>query len=114
MATRAAWVAARKAGEELPEGGYQGDYLIEWAAEMPDDADPLEWGYARALQSHRETLAEVKAVLEKRGVDITSVAQPQATLEDLFLQTVKESQERPGRRHVPDEAPQPAATASSD
>lgn len=57
-----------------------------------------------------ETLAEVRAVLEKRGVDITSVSQPQATLEDLFLQTVKESQERPGRRHVPDDAPPPPAT----
>lgn len=59
MALYAESLAARKAGQDVPDGGYQGDYLIEWAAEMPDDADPLEWGYARALQSHRETLAEV-------------------------------------------------------
>lgn len=52
-------LAARKRGEAVPENGYQGEYLIEWAAEMPDDADPLEWGYARALRSHRETLARV-------------------------------------------------------
>ncbi len=52
-------LAARKRGEEPPEGGYQGAYITEWAAEMPDDADPLEWGYARALASHKETLSRV-------------------------------------------------------
>ena len=55
-------LSARKAGEEVPDGGYQGDYLVEWAAEMPDDADPLEWGYARALQSHRDTLGQLSVV----------------------------------------------------
>ncbi len=49
-----------------------------------------------------ETLAEVKEVLARRGVDVNRVETPQATLEDLFLQTVKESRERPGRRHVPE------------
>jgi arginyl-tRNA synthetase len=49
-------LAARKRGEEPPANGYLGEYVTEWAAEMPDDADPLEWGYARALRSHRETL----------------------------------------------------------
>ena len=52
-------LAARKRGDDVPENGYHGEYLIDWAAEMPDDADPLEWGYARALQSHKETLARV-------------------------------------------------------
>ena len=55
----AASLVARKAGEEPPEDGYQGDYVIEWAAEMPDDADPFEWGYARALRDIKETLAQV-------------------------------------------------------
>jgi arginyl-tRNA synthetase len=50
-------LAARKRGEEPPVNGYHGEYVIEWAAEMPDDADPLEWGYERALRSHRATLA---------------------------------------------------------
>jgi arginyl-tRNA synthetase len=53
-------LAARKRGEEPPEDGYQGDYLIAWAAEMPDDADPLEWGYERALASHRATLGALQ------------------------------------------------------
>ena len=50
-------LTARKNGQEPPEGGYMGQYIIDWAAEMPDDVDVLEWGYARALRDHRETLA---------------------------------------------------------
>ena len=52
-------LAARKRGEDVPENGYHGDYLVEWAAEMPDGADVFEWGYARALRSHKETLGRV-------------------------------------------------------
>ena len=50
-------LAARKAGEPVPEGGYNGQYIIDWADEMPSDADPLEWGYERALTDHRDVLA---------------------------------------------------------
>lgn len=57
MQTFADSLVARKAGDEPPEGGYMGQYIIDWAGEMPDDADPLEWGYARALQDQQETLA---------------------------------------------------------
>ena len=57
-------LAARKRGEEPADDGYHGDYLVDWAAEMPDGADPFEWGYARALQSHRETLAKVGVVFD--------------------------------------------------
>ena len=49
-------LAARAAGDEVPEGGYNGRYIMDWAAEMPDGADPLEWGYARALADQREVL----------------------------------------------------------
>jgi arginyl-tRNA synthetase len=49
-------LAARKRGDEPPDGGYQGDYIAEWAAEMPDDADPLEWGYDRVKRDARDTL----------------------------------------------------------
>ena len=49
-------LAARKAGADVPEDGYHGEYIAEWAAEMPDDADPLEWGYERVKRDVRESL----------------------------------------------------------
>ena len=49
-------LAARRRGEQPPEGGYQGQYIIDWAAEIPEGADLLEWGEARAVEDHRETL----------------------------------------------------------
>jgi arginyl-tRNA synthetase len=52
-------LAARKAGTALPEDGYQGEYIVEWAAEMPDDADPLEWGYERVKRDLAGSLAAI-------------------------------------------------------
>ena len=52
-------LVARRQGTEPPEDGYHGDYIREWAAEMPDDADPLEWGYARARRDVAESLARL-------------------------------------------------------
>jgi len=49
MQSFAASLAARAAGREVADDGYHGQYIVDWAAEMPADADPLEWGYARAL-----------------------------------------------------------------
>jgi arginyl-tRNA synthetase len=49
-------LAAVKHGEPLPENGYRGEYIAEWAAEMPDGVDPAEWGYERAKQDLRQTL----------------------------------------------------------
>ena len=55
----AASLLARKNGTDVPEGGYHGQYVIDWAAEMPAglDADgALEWGYAKALRYQQETM----------------------------------------------------------
>ena len=55
----AASLLARKNGTNVPEGGYQGQYIIDWAAEMPSglDADgALEWGYAKALRYQQDTM----------------------------------------------------------
>jgi len=60
----AASLAARKAGQEPPDDGYQGEYLIEWAAEMPDGADPFEWGRDRAVASHRATAERLGIVFD--------------------------------------------------
>ncbi len=50
-----------------------------------------------------EVIEEVKGVLEKHGAKLLNVDHPTTSLEDLFLSTVRESQERPGRRFVPSE-----------
>jgi arginyl-tRNA synthetase len=52
-------LAARARGEEPPEDGYQGEYIRQWAAEMPDGADPWAWGYARVRRDIEETLARI-------------------------------------------------------
>jgi len=52
-------LAARKEGRPVPDDGYQGEYVAEFAAEMPDDADPLEWGYARVKQDVAETMDRI-------------------------------------------------------
>ncbi len=49
-------LAARAAGGEPPDGGYHGQYIGDWAAEMPAGSDPLEWGYQRALDDQRAVL----------------------------------------------------------
>ncbi len=52
-------LAARKRGDDPPEDGYHGAYVADWAAEMPADADPFEWGRDRGLASHRSTLETI-------------------------------------------------------
>jgi arginyl-tRNA synthetase len=52
----AASLVARKAGEKPPDDGYLGDYVTDWAAEMPDDANPRAWGIERAHRDHVEVL----------------------------------------------------------
>jgi arginyl-tRNA synthetase len=49
-------LVARKEGREVPDEGYRGDYIAEWGAELPDDADPVEWGLARGRQDQIATL----------------------------------------------------------
>ena len=45
-----------------------------------------------------EAEAEIREVIKKHGGDVVSVENPRSTLEDLFLNIVKESQARPGHR----------------
>lgn len=61
----AASLVARKRGEDLAEDGYRGDYITEWAAEMPDDADPVLWGLERAEADQADVLASVGIVFDK-------------------------------------------------
>ena len=56
---------AAKLGEPIPEDGYRGAYVEEWAAEMPADADPIAWGRDRAIEDQRETLASMGVVFDR-------------------------------------------------
>ena len=46
-------------------------------------------------------IEEIKEVLARHNAELKKVDHPKATLEDLFLKTVSESIERPGRRFTP-------------
>jgi arginyl-tRNA synthetase len=76
---------ARKQGKAVPDQGYQGEYVAEFAAEMPDNADPLEWGYERVKQDVAETLERIRVHFdtwfsERSMVESGAI---EATLEDL-------------------------------
>ncbi len=59
-------VRARARGEEVPEGGYQGDYVADLAALIPGAADAEVDELARAAVD--KLLAGIKATLERYGV----------------------------------------------
>ncbi|MCB1015139.1 MAG: arginine--tRNA ligase [Acidimicrobiales bacterium] len=78
-------LAARKAGLEPPDDGYRGEYVKEWAAELPDGVDPVAWGEERALADQRATLARMNVTFdvwfsEKSMVESGAIT---ATLDDL-------------------------------
>jgi ABC-2 type transport system ATP-binding protein len=59
-----------------------------------------------------EVQAEVKAVLDKHNISDAEFTRPTADLEQLFLRTVRESGERPGRRFSTEEVA--ASSAASE
>ncbi|HEY5429485.1 MAG TPA: arginine--tRNA ligase, partial [Solirubrobacteraceae bacterium] len=59
-------VQARACGDEIPEGGYQGEYVRDLVAEIPGVADlPVAEASARAVAL---LLAQIKGTLERYGV----------------------------------------------
>ena len=54
---------ARRDGTTLPEDGYAGEYVTEWASEMPAGVDPVEWGRERALADVKESLASMLSLI---------------------------------------------------
>jgi arginyl-tRNA synthetase len=57
-------LAARKAGADPPADGYQGQYVTDWATEMPADADPVVWGLERAHRDQVEVLEALHVVFD--------------------------------------------------
>src|SRR5690606_19991235 len=74
MATFGASLAARARGEEPPEDGYHGTYVTQWAAEMPEGADPAEYGRERALADQREVLGRLGVTFDTWFSERTLVA----------------------------------------
>jgi arginyl-tRNA synthetase len=76
---------ARLRGDEPPADGYHGQYVVDWAADIPEnivDRDELwEWGEARAVEDHREVLARMnvhfdhwfseRSMVESGAIDVT-------------------------------------------
>ncbi len=55
----AASLAAAQKGEPVPEEGYHGRYIADWASEMPAGADARNWGRERALADQRDVLGSM-------------------------------------------------------
>jgi arginyl-tRNA synthetase len=64
----AASLLARKAGTAVPDGGYQGVYITEWAAEMPADVttteQAIEWGLVKGHDYQAASLAAMGVVFD--------------------------------------------------
>ncbi len=60
----AASLAAIREGQPVPEDGYNGQYIVDWAAGMPSDADPRRWGRQRALANQREVLGSMAVAFD--------------------------------------------------
>ena len=58
-------LAARQRGEALPDDGYAGEYVADWAAEMPEGADPRAWGLERARRDQQNTLAAMNVAFDR-------------------------------------------------
>jgi len=72
---------ARRDGQPIPENGYNGQYVIDWAAEMPAGADVAAWGEERAINDHRSVLEQMnihmdswfseRSLVESGAIDVT-------------------------------------------
>ncbi len=79
-------LAAVRAGVPVPEDGYHGQYIADWASEMPADADPREWGRERALADQRDVLGSMGVAFdtwssEQALVDSGAIEDTLATLD---------------------------------
>lgn len=59
---------------------------------------------------------EIAEIIARRGGKVESIDNPTATMEDLFLNIVRESEARPGARRVsqPTDAPTPSTSSTND
>ncbi|WP_419843039.1 arginine--tRNA ligase [Candidatus Poriferisodalis sp.] len=115
-------LAARLAGEPVPDGGYHGDYVIEWANELAaelredrlredqasvDTAFAASWGRERALRDVSESLAAMNVSFD-RWQSETALVQAGA------MEAVVERLRRAGRVYERDGAQWLATSAVGD
>ncbi len=67
---------------------------------------------ARGVQLNDDLRRDLEEVLRRHGGEIESIGHPTTTLEDLFLNIIKQSKAHPGRRYLPG-VERPAAPAPS-
>jgi len=82
---------------------YQGD--LKELGRVDSLLQVTEETQVRTKGLSQEAQEEIKSVVAKYGGEIISMENPKTTLEDLFLNIVRESQQRPGRRSSGVEAP---------
>ena len=58
-------LAAHRQGEPPPDDGYAGEYVADWAAEMPEGADPRAWGLEQARRDQQNTLAAMNVAFDR-------------------------------------------------
>ncbi len=75
---------------------YQGE--LKELGKVDDLLQVSEETEVRAKGLTPEAQGEIKDVIAKHGGTLISIDNPQTTLEELFLNIVRESEERPGRR----------------
>ncbi len=75
---------------------YQGD--LKELGRVDSLLQVTEETQVRTKGLSQEAQEEIKSVVAKYGGEIVSMENPKTTLEDLFLNIVRESQQRPGRR----------------
>ena len=93
---------ARHRGEEVPEGGYQGQYVTDLAAEYdgPDDVTAAgRWAADRILERIRATLASVGIVFDE-WYSQASIEESGAVDETIALLADEGPGLRAGRRHL--------------
>ena len=57
-------LTAARDGAPTPEDGYLGEYINQWASEMPHDAEPTRWGIERSLRDASSVLESMHVVFD--------------------------------------------------
>jgi arginyl-tRNA synthetase len=80
---------ARRDGAALPENGYHGQYVVDWAAEMPKDLlgdDAKAWALQKAHEYQRDTMARMNVRFDTWSSEqaVADRGEVEATLADLI------------------------------